>query len=316
MLNQERISIGKLKQAYELNSQDVISLIAALWPDRVFPYELWQNAYSLYWEETAITLAKRHNMDPPPCPQVVTEDMETVAIEAYANNIVHFLIDVSFFLRGHNIKDGLDYITDIAYEQADCFLHDEIELFAGAVGYGKERMRQFNYPIADWRNHGPSSTLFDLFVKRFPDTIVVDKSAAVRHLFDWGYPLRHEVKGISHALVARFTTTPVAAALPNTAEESQIADYIVPKALWKGKLPSSVRDAMRKEEYPEAVIAFVLHKKHGIDKTRIGKTLGKPDRSDSTYLRLATQLLEEAADLAIITDPASESAHQTEKRRF
>ena len=46
MLNQERIPIGKLKQAYGLSAMKIDELLAALWPNDVFPYELWDKIRS------------------------------------------------------------------------------------------------------------------------------------------------------------------------------------------------------------------------------------------------------------------------------
>ncbi len=45
MLHHEQITIGKLKQAYVLNAQEAESLLNALFPDSVFPFETWRKAY-------------------------------------------------------------------------------------------------------------------------------------------------------------------------------------------------------------------------------------------------------------------------------
>jgi hypothetical protein len=53
MLDQERIPISKLKQAFDLNGHDVETLISALWPQGVFPYALWEMVYKHCWETVA-----------------------------------------------------------------------------------------------------------------------------------------------------------------------------------------------------------------------------------------------------------------------
>ena len=46
MLNPKFITIGKLKQAYELTGHDVDGLMAELLPDNVFPLAVWEIAYN------------------------------------------------------------------------------------------------------------------------------------------------------------------------------------------------------------------------------------------------------------------------------
>ena len=42
MLDEQKTTIAKLKQAYELSAQEAESLLCALSPDSVFPFILWQ----------------------------------------------------------------------------------------------------------------------------------------------------------------------------------------------------------------------------------------------------------------------------------
>jgi len=85
--------------------------------------------------------------------------------------------------------------------------------------------------------------------------------------------------------------------------------FFVPRSLWFGKTPQSIRKAMRPREedgydgFPDYVIAHVLLNWHGLtNKTAIGRILGERDQNESTYLRLTKRLLEEAASYTITTD--------------
>jgi hypothetical protein len=49
MLSQDHAPIGKLKQAFGLNTHDVQGLLSMLLPDGVFPANLWKKAYSSFW---------------------------------------------------------------------------------------------------------------------------------------------------------------------------------------------------------------------------------------------------------------------------
>ena len=42
MLTHEKIAMGRLCQAYGLTAEEAHTLIQTLWPDKVFPLELWQ----------------------------------------------------------------------------------------------------------------------------------------------------------------------------------------------------------------------------------------------------------------------------------
>ena len=49
MLDQQKISMGKVRRAYGLNDHDTENLMKALWPHALFPLELWQKIYEKFW---------------------------------------------------------------------------------------------------------------------------------------------------------------------------------------------------------------------------------------------------------------------------
>ena len=49
MLDQQKISVGRVRQAYALTANEVERLIQALWPDAVFPVELWYRTHKTFW---------------------------------------------------------------------------------------------------------------------------------------------------------------------------------------------------------------------------------------------------------------------------
>ena len=88
----------------------------------------------------------------------------------------------------------------------------------------------------------------------------------------------------------------------------KIPSVKVPSVLWKGKPYASVRNAMRPKEeggegFLDAIIAYVLFNWCGLkNKTALGRLLGEPNKDTSSYRRLATRLLKEAASLTITPD--------------
>lgn len=90
------------------------------------------------------------------------------------------------------------------------------------------------------------------FLNLFDDAIAVDKTAAIHHLHTCGYSLRHEVKGLSRALVEKITASN---AEPADNHGTAIA---VPAALWDGKTNPAVRDTLRENSYSDPVSKRVL----------------------------------------------------------
>lgn len=53
MSDQQKISVGRVRQAYNLSANKVEQLIQALWPDAVFPVDLWRRTYETFWRAFA-----------------------------------------------------------------------------------------------------------------------------------------------------------------------------------------------------------------------------------------------------------------------
>jgi hypothetical protein len=54
MLDQEKIPLAKVKDAFKLNEHDADALITELWPQHVFPWELWRRTYDKFWRGVAV----------------------------------------------------------------------------------------------------------------------------------------------------------------------------------------------------------------------------------------------------------------------
>ena len=345
MLDQERIPISKLKQAFDLNGQDVETLISALWPHGVFPYALWEMVYKYSWETVASHNSRFYQTkDFSSFPKYDPLEYQVPLLDIYRGRLDTFFAKLSSIIFVTDLMKGLNRIIELTYEKSDHGFNDDI----GYLFDGLSRIESdFNSGLHRPFTFGEEITaeMFDkvfeskaLFIapctisflsKMFIDTIVVDKAAAIRHLIDGGYSLRQEVKGISKTIVERITAIPIThppdttsteqptsvppATMPaeqpasvsqdNAPTEPPASPIVVPRALWEGKTPQAVRDGMRKEDYADPVIAYVLFNWCKLrNKIRIGKMLGDntEHQDDSTHRRRANKLLEEAEALTII----------------
>jgi len=331
MLDTERIPIGKLKSAFRLNEQDIQTLLSALLPDGVFPTDLWQKAYSSFWRGKILDYMTLYKLDAPSFPiKLACLEFPKIDIPPDSYSYIEkcremmwvLFVEVSSFLLPDKVKIGIDYILDESYEISNIVCEQErkklFEKLAIEDNNFAVRFRscinaeQFIETIDDKIRSVPYE-YFSFLSKIFPDTIVVDKVTAILHLFKCGYPLLQEVKGISKAYVERITATPAVhpqfecitePPVTEPQEDTPVAPFassiVVTRALWEGKTHSAVIAAMRQDNFPDAIIAYVLHNWCGLkNKTRVGRLLGPPDQDDSTYLRLAHRLLAEAALLNI-----------------
>jgi len=152
-------------------------------------------------------------------------------------------------------------------------------------------------------------------------TLMADRDSVIEILCD--YPLKREVKGLTHRVVdSTLDRLPASVAnlLPTIQSETPAeipvescpvcpADSVssaptaetifVPSALWMGKSPAAVREAM-KEGFDECVTAHVLLNWCKVGKTQVGRLLSpKEFGDDKSYRNHVDKLLLRAARLSI-----------------
>jgi len=317
MLDKKQIPVGKLRQAYGLSEREAYNLLGALLPDNVFPHALWQQAYTEFWEGLLRAASCRYQVENPPFPDAVTLPPKYFATNLCREPVVRFFADISKIIEISVLEQGIDNIIEATYgEEGFPYQEKKESLFQALREEEIKNRARISGPM---EIKSMQAVDYDWIRESFFDTIVVDKSAAVRYLYSCGYSLRQEVKGLSQALVERLTVdTFIAHALertpqpppqtpenaPQPLENDQIITTIpviyVPRPLWDGKRHPTIRDSMRQQEFADPVIAYVLHEWCGLkNKTEIGRLLGPDNKVDSTYRRLADKLLAEAASLNI-----------------
>lgn len=221
MLSQEHIPIGKLKQAYELSDNDVTALMAELLPNHVFPYVLWENAYTDFWQWSLRECTQRYQVQEPPFPETEALPERYFPTSLYSTLIKRYFIDISRIIRIAELEKGTDYIIEAAYGANDFPFKEEKTAFFYAL-------RQEENSLENWqRTSGPlkinsMEAAGDCYITHwFFDTIVVDKPTAIICLNGRGYKLEHEVKGITHALVASIINS-LGTSMPPSQNQEQL----------------------------------------------------------------------------------------------
>ena len=293
MLDPQRTTIAKLKEAYELNEQEAEQLLNALYPGAVYLFDVWRQSFAKWGMDWKFGKKQEGEAENPQFPYVPEKFCPT---RIFAIQLVASLFDPARLCNISPLEEGFDAVILATYDDSPFPFQAEKEaLFRLMRKETKEFHRQKHTENA-WRLTHHFSTEYDFIHQMFPDTIVVDKAAAVRHLYTCGYSLRHEVKGLSRALVEQIT----ASNNEQPAENPKTA-IAVPAALWDGKTNPAVRDALRESNYSDPVVAYVLYEWCGLtNKTQIGMLLGPVGAlPDSTSLRRANRLLAEADKLTI-----------------
>jgi hypothetical protein len=309
MLNPERISIGRVKQAYRLNAHEADALITVLASRNCIDlYELWHEATHFVATKENNKKSLYDEISEPYFPN--TSDLIQDLLQgriATKRLLRHFL----YSARSKTPKDHLQKIFD----RVMCFTYDEpSDQHINSIN----RMLDMIYEQCIFGFHGKdkvdiawehvSPELFAKFCGFFDDAASANKVVAVLHLFEHGYSLVHEVKGLSKEIVRRILATAAATQDQTThappLSKSPSTAILVTRALWEGKSPEAVRDGMRENGFGDPIIAYAVFEWCKVSKTRIGRLLGPrgENEHDSTSRNRANELLAEAAAFTIITD--------------
>ena len=202
MLDPQKIPVFKIKSAYGLNAQEVESLLNALFPDNIFPFEIWRQAYTKWNMHSPL------KDGPAKPPELTYLSGNTFPAPFYAIQLVGSLIEPTRLGNVSALENGFEAVIQATYGDTPFPFQEEKEgLFQRLHEEIKECQLQYMTPTV-WRMFRPLTLEYDFIHAMFPDTIAVNKNAAIRHLHACGYPLRQEVKGITHSLVDSVINSP------------------------------------------------------------------------------------------------------------
>jgi hypothetical protein len=207
MLSQERIPIGKLKQAYGLTEQEADVFITAIARQNCIDlYENWREAEYFFFAKKNSENETDGEAVKPYFPE--TFDLKKDLLEeriATKRMLRHFLRHAKNATPREYLHKIFDRILQFTYDEADKSHFDLVEKILDLI----YEQRHFELRRRGWVDllggAYVSPELFTKFCSFFDDAITVDKVAAIRYLFESGYPLKREVKGISKDIVKRLT---------------------------------------------------------------------------------------------------------------
>ena len=318
MLDQQKISLGRVRQAYRLTSNEVETVIQAMWPHAVFPAELWRRAHEAYWKDFADSNQTVYNIESPALPQPCLSD-KRIHTYLFGCDIMDFFKKLSWNIHANALELGLQYILEETYDEIENIFPEEREFLFHSL----KRLETEDF----FDPYSPDSPLFENpisipassyhFISYiFVDTILVNRDDTIRFLRN--YPLHKEVKGITRALVESILKAmPPESISPERPQlqteqpaveetEDGILTFRIPSTVWRGKPDHAVYDVM-KDTYPLPVIAYVLfywcstdkpeteHKTQMGRKTQLGRLFTEKEYSDpKSYRNQMNRLLEEA----------------------
>ena len=215
---------------------------------------------------------------------------------------------------------GLGYLFETAFEDGHSVAAEDRDILYKYFEFTELDRKP---PRKDYFRHfkaGPRY-LISFISRNMAGTLMADRDAVIEILCD--YPLKREVKGLTHRVVdstldrlaasaakvqpeiqleapTEIPTEVCASCQPNPASSAPTAETIVvPSALWLGKAPASIRDAM-KEDFDECVTAHVLLNWCKVGKTQVGRLLSpKEFGDDKSYRNFVDMLMRRAARLDI-----------------
>ena len=307
MLHPELTLVGKLKQAYSLNVQDTERLLLAIPATGLQPYALWQEIYTTYWQQEAESKAQAYSLPPLLSPAALTREM--FHLNGFASTFLEYVLNLARLIHICHIEKGMQHAMqaltdDIKIPDSSdlgCFLY---VLYSQENGYINQNRPGRTPKQIEMREE------YSAFLYQFlPETVVINKAAAICYLEDSGYSLVRNVKGITGQVVARILaqaravsdsgmTAPLPLQLHSTSQSPDIVR--VPTALWKNKSGVAARKAMQ-EVVPDSIIAHVLLHWCEMDKTRVGKLLAlKEYEDDKSYRNFVDRLLQKNAAITIV----------------
>ena len=307
MLDQQKISLGRVRQAYRLTSNEVEAIIQAMWPHAVFPAELWRRAHEAYWKDFADSNQTVYNMESPALPQPCLSD-KRLHTHLFGCDIMDFFRKLSGNIHANVLELGLKYILEETYDEIENIFPEEKEFLFHSL------KRLETEDCLD--QYSPDSPLFEESIFTIPassyhfishifvDTILVNRDDTIRFLRN--YPLHKEVKGITRALVesilkAMPPESPKVQTEQPAVEEAEDGRLVfrIPSTVWRGN--------------PLPVIAYVLfywcdadkpetgHKTPVGRKTQLGRLFAEKEYSDpKSYRNQMNDLLKKADAYCIV----------------
>ena len=315
------IPLGKVQAAYDLTDDELYNLIQKLWERKqLFYKELWAETYEKYWHFAARGSLPYTQEKLPELPEPSSLHQFNFYPLFYGTQMVRYLMQLIKLVSYKPFRLGLDYLFDTAFEDGHGVAAEERDILYKYFEFTELDRKP---PRKDYYRHFKAGYpyLISFISRNMAGTLMADRDAVIEFLGD--YPLKREVKGLTHRVVdstldrlsssaadilpeiqpeapAEISAEACPVSQPDSVSSASSGEVIVvPSALWMGKSPTAVRDAM-KEDFDECVTAHVLLNWCKVGKTQVGRLLSpKEFGDDKSYRNHVDKLLLRAARLSI-----------------
>ena len=321
MFKNSHIPLGKVQAAYDLNDEELYDLIQKLWERKqLFYKELWAETYEKYWQFAATGSLPYTQEKLPELPEPDSRHQSNFYPIFYGAQMVGYLAQLIKQVSHKPFRMGLDYLFETAFEEGQNVAAEDRDILYKYFEFTELDRKP---PRKDYFRHfkaGPRY-LISFISRNMAGTLMTDRDAVIEILCD--YPLKREVKGLTRRVVdatldrlatsaanilpeirpeapTEISAEDCSALQPDSAAPAPSGEAIVvPSALWLGKAPASIRDAM-KDDFDECVTAHVLLNWCKVGKTQVGRLLSpKEFGDDKSYRNHVDKLLLRAARLSI-----------------
>jgi hypothetical protein len=180
MLDPQKIFMSRVKQAYGLNEHEAQSLLHELSPDGVFPY-VWQKAYSIYWKYPAAEIARLYKVENPSFPETHSQPIKHCPADVYAKWIADFFFELARRIYAKELENGFDYIVESTYDDKSAASESEREYLFYPLMLAEKNIANIAR-VEGLKEIDAKLFCADVIFKIFPDTIAVDKIAAIHYL--------------------------------------------------------------------------------------------------------------------------------------
>jgi hypothetical protein len=312
MFEPQKIPLFRVKQAYGLDNYEPQELLDYLSPDGVFPYELWQKAYSSYWKYPAAECSRLYKVENPSFPETHQIPEKNFPTETYAKWMVDFFFDMARRISAEALEKGFDYIVETTYDDKFAVSESDRDYIFYPLKLVDKNISTITR-LEGVKNIDIYTSSGVVLLKIFPDTVSVNNLSSIHY---WsvirGFPFVKKVKGITEKIVefvikratqkmspvldpepSRIITEPQSPSaleqeaplntLPEVTEHGQQEGMIlIPRSLWEGKKPQQVCNDMRVAGYDDTPITYALYYWVGVKNyTKIGTILRGEDISES-----------------------------------
>ena len=286
-MNDNTITIGKLRIAYALTDKDIATMLYILNVANInfiSPFQIWNDAYNLIWKDIINLIKSSYKLN---IIEVLQEIKNYNFFDIYYNQLIlaDFLNELIYKLYAHEFIKGLYYVINTTYGNECLMDKDEMQNLCDEIyklennlspfykSYNKptshKEIKEYQYIIFDKSNKFDINE-YKFFSKLFIDSIIVNQFEALRYLYNYDYIFQRNIEELSCDKVINILNLTGELKSDFIREHNNYKRYYnryeaisIKKSLWVGLASEVVVTNLRDQGYDNCVIVYVLVEKLG-----------------------------------------------------